>query len=225
MTLSIAGNIDTDEVLAICDEMLRPCEDKKLETFFPDEPDEIVQSEIYEKQPVGASIFHLGYKCRPCNDSERLKKIMQATIAVSMITDPSTEMYMELISNGVINSSFGGEVFSGDGYFTVIFSGESAKPDVIKKSIIEQTKDIINNGIDKELFSRIKKSTYGSLIRQLNNVSAVANLMINNHMDGIKPYDILDSLSEITYDDIHDFIKSELLTDKLVLSVIERSED
>lgn len=225
MTLSIAGNVDADEVLAICDEMLRPCEDKKLETFFPDEPDEIVQSEIYEKQPVGASIFHLGYKCRPCSDSERLKKIMQATIAVSMITDPSTEMYMKLINDGVINASFGGEVFSGDGYFTVIFSGESAKPDVIRKSVIEQTESIINNGIDKELFSRIKKSTYGSLIRQLNNVSAVANLMINNHMDGINPYDILDSLSEITYDDVCDFIKSELLTDRLVLSVIERSED
>ncbi|MDE5854187.1 MAG: insulinase family protein, partial [Ruminococcus sp.] len=89
----------------------------------------------------------------------------------------------------------------------------------------EQTENIINNGIDKELFSRVKKSTYGSLIRQMNNVQAVANLMINNHMDGIGPYDILDSLSEITPDDVYNFIRSELLTDKLVLSVIERIDD
>jgi len=39
MTLSIAGNISADEVLEICDECLRPCEDKGLETVFPDEPD------------------------------------------------------------------------------------------------------------------------------------------------------------------------------------------
>ena len=75
MVLSIAGNISADEVLAICDECLKPCEDKGLETVFPDEPESVVEPEIYEIQPVGASIFHIGYKCRPCSGHERLKKI------------------------------------------------------------------------------------------------------------------------------------------------------
>ena len=76
MVLSIAGNVKADEVLAICDECLKKCEDKGLETVFPDEPESIVQHEINEEQPVGTSIFNIGYKCRPCKGMERLKKSM-----------------------------------------------------------------------------------------------------------------------------------------------------
>ena len=124
MVLSIAGNIKADEVLEICDKCLKPCEDKGLETVFPDEPESVVKSEITEKQPVGASIFNIGYKCKPESGKERLEKVMAASVAADILSDPSTEMYQKLLKEGIINSSFGTEVFTGDGYFTVIFSGE-----------------------------------------------------------------------------------------------------
>ena len=55
MVLSIAGNISADKVLEICDQCLKPSADKGLETVFPEEPAEIVTSEVTEKLPVGAS--------------------------------------------------------------------------------------------------------------------------------------------------------------------------
>lgn len=220
MVLSIAGNINTDEVLAICDEYLKPCEDKGLETVFPDEPESIVQSEIYEVQPVGAPIFHIGYKCRPCNGRERLKKGTTASVALSLLTDASTEMYKKLLSDGVINSSFGGEVFMGDGYFSLIFSGESASPKIIRDSIIAEVERIKAEGISEKDFQRIKKSSYGMAVRELNNVEVVANLMINSHMDGAGPYDSIEALSEMTSQDVLEFITNEMDADKLVLSVV-----
>lgn len=220
MVLSIAGNINADEVLAICDEYLKPCEDKGLETVFPDEPDSIVQSEIYEVQPVGAPIFHIGYKCRPCNGMERLKKGTTASVALSLLTDASTEMYKKLLSDGVINSSFGGEVFMGDGYFSLIFSGESASPEIIRDSIIAEVERIKAEGISEKDFQRIKKSAYGMAVRELNNVEIVANLMINSHMDGAGPYDSIEALSEMTSQDVLEFITNEMDADKLVLSVV-----
>ena len=166
MTLSIAGNIKADEVLAICDEMLRPCEDKGLETVFPDEPDDIVQAEIREKQSVGASIFQFGYKCLPCKE-DFLRKEMTASLAVSYLADASSEMYNRLLSDGIINASFGGEVFAGDGFFTVIFSGESEYPETVKEALITEIKRITDEGINEKIFNRIKKATYGDLVRQL----------------------------------------------------------
>lgn len=221
MVLSIAGNIKADEVLAICDECLRPCEDKGLETVFPDEPDTVVEPEIYEIQPVGAPIFHIGYKCRPCSGQERLKKSMAASLAVSLITDASTDMYKKLLDDGVINSSFGGEVFVGDGYFSVIFSGESASPEIIRDSIKKEAERLINESINEKDFQRIKKSAYGMSIRELNNVEVVANLMINAHMEGAGPYDSIEVLSEMTSQDVLDFIRSEFDPDKLVMSVVK----
>ena len=221
MVLSIAGNINAEEVLAICDECLKPCEDKGLETVFPDEPDSIVTPEIYENQPVGATLFSIGYKCASCSGMERLKKTMAASIAASMLTDASTDMYKKLLDEEIINSSFASEVFYGDGYFTVIFSGESDKPEIVRKSLSNEIGRIIADGLNEKDFARIKKSTYGALIRELNNVEAVANLLINAHMDGVSPYDTINVLSELTSGDVYEFIKNELCEDKTVLSVIK----
>lgn len=221
MALSIAGNIKADEVLAICDEMLRPCEDKGLETVFPDEPADIVQAEIREKQSVGASIFNLGCKCAPCKENY-LKKEMTASLAVSYLTDASSDMYNRLLSEGVINATFGSEVFAGDGFFSVILSGESESPDAVKDAVIAEIKRISCEGIDEKTFNRIKKATYGDLVRQLCNVTSSASVMINSHMAGCKPFDVVDIVSELTAADALDFIKNELIPDRIVLSVIEK---
>ena len=224
MVLSVAGNITADEVLAICDECLKPCEDKGLESVFPDEPETIVQSEIYEKQEVGTPIFHIGYKCRPASGEERLRKSMAASVASSLLTDASSEMFRRLLIEGTINSSFGSEVFVGDGFFSVIFSGESADPEKVRDSLCEEVDRIVREGIREKDFQRIRKSAYGLMVRDLNNVESVANLMINAHMEGVSPYDAVNVLSEMKCSDVYEFIRSELCRDRLVLSVIEGTD-
>lgn len=221
MVLSIAGNITADEVLAICDECLKPCEDKGLETVFPEEPSGIVQPELREVQPVGTPIFNIGYKCAPCTGQERLKKSMAASVAAGILSDASSDMYQKLLNEGLINSSFGTEVFCGDGYFSLIFSGESDAPEKVRDAISREIKKAAAEGLSEKDFQRIKKSTYGLLIRELNNVEAVANLMLNAYMDGVAPFDTINQLSRLTSEDCLDFIRNELSDDKLVMSVVE----
>lgn len=224
MVLSIAGNIKADEVLAICDECLKGCEDKGLETVFPDEPAEIVQTEIYETAPVGASIFNIGFKCSPCSGEERLKRSAAASVVSSMLTDASSDMYQRLLKEEVINSTFDAEIFAGDGFFTVIFSGESPKPERVRDAIADELEKWLAEGICEKDFQRIKKSAYGMLVRMLNNVESVANLMMNAHMDGTGPYDTISVLSGLTAGDAMDFIRNELKREKLVMSVIKGDE-
>ena len=59
------------------------------------------------------------------------------------------------------------------------------------------------------------------LVRELNNVESVANLMMNSHMEETGPYDAITVLSEMNCDDVLEFMKTELKRDKLVMSVIE----
>lgn len=225
MVLSIAGNVKVDEVLAICDEYLKPCEDKGLETVFPEEPETIVKSEIYEKQPVGTPVFHIGYKCTPCSERERLEKNVAMCIASSLITDASSDMYQRLLKDGTLNSTFGGEIFCGDGYFSVIFAGESNNPVKVRDSIADEIKKISENGVPEKDFQRIKKSMYGAMIRQLNNVEAVASMMLGAHMAETSPYAMIDMISEMTSDTVREYIRRELHEDRLVMSVVEGMEN
>ena len=222
MALSVAGNVRADEVLAICDELLRPCEDNGLETVFPDEPDGIIQPEIREKQHIGKTIFNLGYKCRPYSGEERLKMSMAASLASAILTDASTDMFVSLLESELINSGFGAEVFFGDGWSALIFSGESDSPEKVRSALFAEIERISREGVDEAIFRRIKRSTYGLLIRELNNVDAVANIMLNGHLDGVGPYDAIDIVSALTAEDINNFIKNELRNDNTVLSVIEK---
>ena len=225
MVLAIAGNVNADEVLSICDECLKECEDKGLETVFPEEPESIVQSEIYETQPVGTPIFHIGYKCRPCNGQERLTKSVALTMATALITDASSDIYQKLLKEEIINSTFGSEIFCGDGYFSVIFSGESTDPKKLRDSIISEVKRMSDEGVNEKDFQRIKKCMYGSLIRQLNNVDIIASMMLDAYMSGIEPYDVINTVSEMTSDTILEYVRTELDKDKLVMSVVEGAEN
>jgi len=225
MVLSIAGNIKADEVLEICNKCLKPCEDKGLETVFPDEPAEIVKNMITQNQPVGNPLFNIGYKCTPKKEYDRLKARICAEIAGALLTDNSCEFYQRLIAGGLVNSGFDYECFCGDGYFSLIFSGESSDPVKVKDEILKEFERMKSDGIDNEKFNGIKKLHYGRLIREFNNVEEVANIMINSHMDGISPYDEERTLSAVSANDVLEFIKSELFPEKLAISVIRNGAD
>ena len=221
MVLSVAGNISADKVLEICDEYLKPCTDKGLESVFPPEPDDIVKAETRETQPIGASIFNLGYKCAPQSGINRLKAVSAASVVSSLLTDPALPMCRKLLKDEVINSTFNCEVFYGDGYFTLIFSGEAEKPELIREAVFAEVDRLIAEGVNEKDFQRIKKSVYGSMVRELNNVEAVASLMLNAYMEGVSPYDSISVMSELTCGDVIEFMRRELRRDRCVLSVIE----
>ena len=224
MVLVIAGNVKTEDVLKLCDEMLKTKDNMELETVFPDEPYEIVKKEIYGSLPVGAPIFNIGIKCKPLNGYERLKANMECYIAGSIISDPSAPLYKKLIDAELINSTFGFEVFDGDGFFTLIFSGESKDPKQVMSYIIDEIESIKADGLDRKLYDSIKKSTYGGMIRESNNVEAVASGLINAYMSDVEPYDHIKVLSEMTYEDTQKALIERFDTKNMVLSVIENKE-
>ena len=53
MVLAVAGNCTVDEVLEVADRLLKPCDDQKLETVFPEETLDIVRPETVETAAVG----------------------------------------------------------------------------------------------------------------------------------------------------------------------------
>lgn len=221
MVLSIAGNVKVDEVLKIADECLKPCKDIHLETISPEEPETIVQSEIIEHLPVGVPMFYLGFKSKPEVGLENIKAEMEAYLVANTIADASSPLYENLLNDGLINSEFAVEVFNGDGFFSVIFSGESSNVHEVKKRIFAEIEKAKIYGLDKSMFELVKKSVYGSFIREYNNVSNVANNMVNSYMAGVQPFDTLDILVNVSYEDAQKCLMERFDFDKSVLSIIE----
>lgn len=221
MVLAIAGNVKTEEVIEIANKSLKPCENQELETVFPEEPYEIVQKKIVQQLPVGSPMFNIGLKSSPLSGYERHKAEMECYIAANVLSDASSALYKRLISQGLINSTFDSEIFAGDGYFSVIFGGESEDPEKVMEEISAEIETAKKTGLDRELFESIKKSTYGSIIREQNNPEAVANNFINTHLAGIKPFDTVKVLTEMTYEDAMNALNERFDTDNMAISIIK----
>lgn len=221
MVLSIAGNVKVDEVLEIADKLLKPCEDIKLETAFPEEPEEINQREVVQKLPVGMPLFNIGFKAKPRSGKELVKYEMLASIALSLIAGSTSPLYKEMFDDGLINSSFFSEVFTGDGYFVNILGGESKNPDEVFKKVIAEIERVKVDGLDKERFEIIKKSKYGQIIRSFNNVEACASLMLNSHFIGVDAFETLETLAAIKLEDVQNSLSELLDTSKAAISIIK----
>ena len=105
-------------------------------------------------------------------------------------------------------------------FFTMIFGGESRDPRAVRKKITAAILDAQKNGLDEAMFNECKKTTYGSLVRELNNVSAVNNALVSSHMAGCGLYDTMQVLSEMTLEDCNRFLREETDTARMTLSII-----
>lgn len=221
MVLSVAGNVTVDEVLEVCDRLLKPAEDIGLETKTPDEPITVAKELVTQHLEVAVPLFQIGFKFEPVGGLEGLKAATEADIALNLLADESSALYKELYEEGLINSSFETEIFNGDGFFAAIVGGESKDPALVKERLLMAVTKAQEEGLDKERFLIAKKSGYGDLIRELNNVQAVAGLMMNASMEGVSPFDYIRAVANVTYEDVQNRFKS-FDVNKVTLSVISR---
>lgn len=219
MVLSIAGNLDVDEVLKICDEELIPAKDMQLIADFPNEPEQVNCEEITEEFPVGLSVFNIGYKCKPLSGIEAAKKCYEAEILLKMIAGPTSKLYNDMMQDGLINSSFAYEVFEGNGFFCNIFSGESKEPKEVKRRIDSEIARLAKEGLDKEQFETIKKARYGSFIKSFDKIDICADLMLNAAFEGVGVFDYIKIFADISFEDITANLKQLFDVTKSAISI------
>lgn len=221
MVLSIAGNVDEDKVLEMCDKLLKNNENPELITAFEEEPESVYQKEVIQKLEIAMPMFHVGFKGKPEKGIDAVKAEIETNFVLSLLADESSEFYKKLYDDGIINTSFSSEVFMGDGYFCSIFAGESRNPRLVRDKIIEEISRCKKEGLDEERFNIIKKSYYGALIRDLNDAEAIATIMLNAGMEKLSAFDVIETVAAVTFEDVQKRLDKQFNTDNVTLSIIE----
>ena len=218
MALCVAGDLTPDDILKTADKLLKPCEKHTIESYFEDEPYEIVKDYVEQKFPVSVPLFNLGFKDKAHEVSQ--KEMAEIEILIEVLTSPSSELYKILDDKKLINQSFDSEYFNGQGYNAVFFSGESRNPREAAKVIREYITDIKQKGISAESFEIAKREVYGDAVSALNSVDNIANTMIEFHFNNIDIFGIIDDISDCTLDDVNNRLLSMLDVNNSTLSVI-----
>ena len=131
------------------DRLLKPAEKQKVQRIFPVEPDSIVESSVTEKMSVAVPVFCLGYKEKMTSEEVPLADRIKMSVLLEILAGNTSELYQSMLTQGIINTNFGFEHFTGGGYSAVIFSGESSKPEKVREMVESQLKSSGVRGFPK----------------------------------------------------------------------------
>jgi predicted Zn-dependent peptidase len=225
MVLAIAGDVDEDEILSVCDELLKPCENKNLISVVPEEPDRVKDSYREQRFEVAVPMFNLGYKSKPVSNEEIVRETVLCNLAEELLIGETSELYKKLYDEGTINSTFYFETFSGDGYFVPVFGGESRDPERVRSMLAEEIAMRREKGFDTESFEIAKRQYYGSLIKALENPESAASNLINAGLRGTgDAFSVTEAVAAASDEDVKLCLKTRFDTDNSTLSVIRPIE-
>lgn len=218
MFLCIAGNVETERILKMVESGIKESEPLEIERIKPEEPEEVLKSEVSQNLAVAQPMFCFGYKL-PYTKMPSVKDRVCIEILLEVIAGDCSPLYKKLMNEGLINDDFSFEHFCGDGYNAVIFEGDSKDPKAVAEEIKAEIERIKNDGINKKLFSAIRSGLYGGAIRSFNSVESCAMQFVDCAMNDISLFDELKYLKSVTMESV---LKRLSLLDsgKTVLSVI-----
>ena len=221
MVLTVAGKFDMDAVLKTADAVLKPAKDFYLERKPCSEPVEVVEKYTEQHLPVAVPLFNIGFKGKTGTEAENFRNSILDEIFIEALCDDYTEIYRELYDEGIINATFGSEVFLGRDYISLIISGESREPEKVYKRLKEEFEHLVEHGIPKDVFDCAKRSVYGHYLRASESVYGVASTLFNCHFPGVDMYEMFEIVASATPESVIERIKSTYSAENSVLSVIK----
>lgn len=222
MLLCVVGDVDAEEVCRIAEETLPASEPVQVvrQTAFPEKMS--CQESLTEcKMDVAMPTFQLGFKCEaPGYGEEGVRQEMVADLAAEMLFGESSALYLQLYQEGLIDSSFGGgfETIKGMGVLTA--SGDSFDTLAVRDRILAEAQKILEEGPDEKAFARIKRSTLGRRMRDLDSFDSLCFRTCAYYFSGYDYFDFPALYADIQPGEVADFIRKAVTPERCCLSII-----
>ncbi len=227
MVLCVAGPVDPEHICTVAREILpKEAGPVAVKDYGDKEQPQAAQSLIEEQMEVSAPIFHLGWKGDAQKDgAARLRQELVGGLALEVLLGNSSPLYARMYQEGLINQEFGYGYESDAGCAFLAANGESKDPEAVQMAVADEAARIAREGVDQDLWERVKKGVYGNWVRGLNSFE---HLCVGQAQAFFAGYDFL-RFAEI-YDSItkavaEKLIESWVTRERAALSVVRTKED
>ena len=206
MVLTVAGDVDPEQVCAVAREILpRDGLGQMERDYGGEEAPDAAASEQELTMEVSTPIFMLGFKCDPARKGEEwLRRELAGELACEALLGSSSPLYARLYSQGLINKNFsyGFELYPGCAM--LVAGGESRDPKKVRDAVLAEGERLAREGVDPGLFRRLKKGIYGARVRGLNSFEHTCISMAQSHFAGadyLKFPEVFDSVDQTCVED------------------------
>ncbi|MCQ2480878.1 MAG: insulinase family protein [Clostridia bacterium] len=200
MVLSIVGNVDPEQIFAQVDKAIIRKKQPVPERKFIKEPAKPVQDYIECKLSVGRKQFLLGFKEDLKDPVSDIEDEYATEILIEALFGKSSPFFKRMLDEGLVSMDFGGSLFSGYGFSTVMIGGASDNPEAVADAIKKEIKNAKKHGIDPAAFERAKRKYYGRMVMGYNDIDDCSNLLASLYFNGCKPFDDMKSIQKVSLD-------------------------
>ena len=222
MLLCIVGDVDPDRVAEIATEMLgdqpRPV-GEKLRPW--QENMTVPQASSETEMDIAMPMFQIGFKCEPTGrGNDAIRQEIVGDLAAEALFGESSELYLRLYEEGIIDSSFGGGFETIDGMALLLCSGDSDDAQRVRDALLEQVHKILRDGIPEDAFQRMKRSAFGRRIRDLDSFDSTCFRLCAYHLSGFDYFDFPAQYNPVEASEVQDFLRRVVQHDRCSLSLI-----
>ena len=194
----------------------------EIKRIYPEEPQTIVKPKIEQKMEVSQNLYSIGIKDIIVSEKEKVKRHIAIEIILNVLFGKSSKLYKQLYNDGSIFGTPSLDYEFTSQYAHAIISGQSNQPDKVYERFKSEAKQIIENGLNKEDFERIKKKIYGLYVKDYNDVEDIAKMFLSDYFKGINSFDYLEQMDIVNIDYANQVAKELFDSNKMVLSVITK---
>ena len=223
MLLCVVGDVEPEAVARIAEQQLGrealPVGKKQKDWA---EPMTCPRPEITAKMEVAMPMFNLAFKCEPLGTGDgAIREEMVADLAAEALFGESSELYLKLYEEGLIDSSFGGGFETIDGCAMLLCSGDSEDARAIREAILAQAEKLTREGLPEEDYLRMKRSALGRRIRGLDSFDATCFRICAYHFSDFDYFRFPEIYRQITAEEIIAFLARVVRRERCCLSIME----
>ncbi len=222
MLLCVVGDVDPEAVCAIAQEVLGTHRSEVgVKRRDWTESDSCAEALVEDRMEVAMPMFSLLFKCPAVPGGEAgFHRETVADLACELLFGESSQLYMELYEQGIIDSSFGGGFEVIDGCSMLMLSGDSDDPEAVREAVIAQAEKLVQQGISEEDFLRTRRGTHGSRIKALDSFDSTCFRLCAYHFTGFDYFDFPRIHEEVTPEEVRSFLSEVVRRENSSLSVI-----
>ena len=222
MLLCVVGDVDPEKVVDIAREMLgTEHQEPGIKVSAWQEPMTCVEPEVTANMEVAMPMFNLAFKCEPVDrGAAGIRTEMVADLAAEALFGESSELYLKLYEEGLIDSSFGGGFETIDGCAMLMCSGDSENAYAVRDAVLAQARKLAKEGIPEKNFLRMKRSALGRRIRALDSFDATCFRVCAYHFSGFDYFRFPEVYRSIEAVEIQGFLNRVVQEDRCSLSII-----
>lgn len=225
MIMFVIGDLEPENVFKTVEKglsqafMKRP---KAPRVILPEKPKEIVRPYYEEQRGLKMPLFYLGIKDRVFYDNarDRLVKGIASKILADLLFGKGSDFYEKHYGSRAINGTFACDFAYGRTFGYTAMSAETKNPERLKDLIQEEIDHKKKVGLSEEGFLRIKRKMIGRHLSSFNSTQYIASTFMSYYMKGIELFDYLETLENLTFDQVVNRFQEHYNLDYSTVSVV-----